>query len=91
MKVRFKREGGFAGMTMRQEAELDELPKAAQRALSTLRKLSSPQLIGSAIKRPDGFLYTFELETDTDPVVMSIEEQKVTKDIEPLIRYFEVR
>lgn len=91
MKVRFKREGGFAGMTLRQEAELNELPEEAQRALETLKRLTDVKFGGANRRRRDGFLYTFELQTSADPVVLSIDEQNVTKEIAPLIRYFEVR
>ena len=88
MKVKFKREGGFAGMTMHREVEQHELPREARRALESL------QSVGKNVQRHpgqrrDGFVYTIEFENDNVPTVVAMDEEHVPMEIAPLIRYFE--
>lgn len=87
MKVKFKREGGFAGMTLRREVEHSDLPQDAKQALRALQGVG--QTSPSPTQRRDGFLYTIEVEREAAPVVVALDEASVPQELAPLIRYFE--
>jgi hypothetical protein len=88
MKVKFKREGGFAGMTLRREVEQHELPQAARRALDSLQSIGATSQ-PPATKRRDGFVYTIEFENDHMPIVVAVDEGHVPSELAPLIHFFE--
>lgn len=85
MKVKFKREGGFAGMALQREAEDSQLPDDARKALEALQ---IPKRRRKPARR-DGFVYTVSFERNNQPVVVSLDEENVTNAVAPLIRYFE--
>jgi hypothetical protein len=87
MKIRFKREGGFAGMTIEREAEQAELPHEAQRALAKLDEMKEDQPKIPA--RRDGYTYTIEYQRNERPIVVALPEELITADVAPLISYFE--
>lgn len=88
MGVKFKREGGFAGITLKREAEVEDLPQEAGEALHVLRRMKPEGARRSSYRR-DTFLYTIEFERDGQPVVIALDEEQVPEDVVPLIRYFE--
>lgn len=88
MRVIFKREGGFAGKTIRREAEHHDLPPEARNALFVLEELKTPS-DGSPERRRDGYRYTFEFERGQEPVVVALNEEHVPTDVMPLVRFFE--
>jgi hypothetical protein len=88
MKVKFKREGGFAGMTLRREADQHELPPEARHALDHLKTVR-PKAQGQPSTRRDGFVYTIEFESDHVPIVVAIDEEQVSHELAPLIHFFE--
>jgi len=88
MKVKFKREGGFAGMTLRREAEQQDLPQAARRALDSLQVVSATAERPAPLRR-DGFVYTLEVESDHASFVVTLDEARIPKELAPLIHFFE--
>jgi hypothetical protein len=88
MKVKFKREGGFAGTTIRREAEQRDLPDDAKRALVVLQTMNAPST-KTAGPRRDGYQYTIEFERNEEQVVVALREEHIPTDLVPLIRYFE--
>ncbi|HTF16607.1 MAG TPA: protealysin inhibitor emfourin [Chryseolinea sp.] len=88
MKVRFKREGGFAGATIRREAEQRDLPQEAMNALVMLQDLRTGENHSAGLRR-DGYRYTIEFESNQEPVVVALREEQIPPDVAPLIRYFE--
>lgn len=88
MKVIFKREGGFAGLSLKRETAAEDLPEAAGRALNALGEISRAGRPHST-RRRDAFLYTIQFEHNGRPVVVALSEEQVPEAIVPLIQYFE--
>ena len=87
MKIRFKREGGFAGIMIQREAEEAELPGEAQHALARLDELKERQ--SKIPARRDGYTYTIEYQRNERPIVVALPEELITAEVAPLIKYFE--
>jgi len=85
MKVKFKREGGFAGMTVQKEVDDHVLPLEAKQALNVIRASVLP----AQSTRRDAYMYTIEFERNNQPIVVALPEEHVPTELAPLIHYFE--
>ncbi len=60
MKLKLKREGGFAGQILEREIDLQDLPANLQASVTSLLKIPKPKKGKTNPLLRDGFLYTVE-------------------------------
>jgi hypothetical protein len=84
--IRFKREGGFVGLSKTKDVDEKDLPEDIRKLLAKLAdvKVSS----GKSVRR-DGFKYTIEIEGEKTTRKYTINEEDVTAAIAPLIAYLD--
>jgi hypothetical protein len=83
--IRFKREGGFVGLSKTKEVEEKDLPEDIRKLLD---KLSEVKVRSGKSLRRDGFRYTIEVDGNAK-AKYTINEEDVTADIAPLIEYLD--
>jgi hypothetical protein len=83
--IRFKREGGFVGLSKTKEVDEKHLPDDIRKLLDKLPKVKVRS--GKSVRR-DGFRYTIVVEDDVKGKY-TINEEDVTADIAPLIEYLD--
>ena len=81
--IHFKREGGFAGLTISKEIEEKDLPDNVRKLLLKFPEIKARS--GKSVRR-DGFRYTIEIE-GKEKEKYAINEEDVTAEIAPLIDY----
>ena len=84
--IRFKREGGFVGLSKTKEVDEKDLPEDIRKLLDELPELKFSS--GKSVRR-DGFIYTIEIEGENRTRKYTINEEDVTAAIAPLIAYLD--
>ncbi|HZI24095.1 MAG TPA: protealysin inhibitor emfourin, partial [Chryseolinea sp.] len=80
--IRFKREGGFVGLSKTKEVDEKDLPEHIRKLLDELPEVKVRS--GKSVRR-DGFKYTVEIEGEKGTRKYTINEEDVTTAIAPLI------
>jgi hypothetical protein len=81
--IRFKREGGFVGLSKTKEVDEKDLPEDIRKLLDKLPEVKVRS--GKSLRR-DGFRYTIEVEENVE-AKYTINEEDVTAHLAPLIEY----
>jgi hypothetical protein len=84
--IRFKREGGFVGLSKTKEVDEKDLPEDIRKLLHKLPEVKVRS--GKSVRR-DGFKYTIEVEGEKRTAKYTINDEDVTDAIAPLIAHLE--
>lgn len=92
-KIKFERTGGFAGIRLAAEVEMDELPEDQRREiLELLDDMDFEELAdkyNSEISFPDGFVYAISVESEKREYRIVGGESTLPADMQPLIEILE--
>jgi hypothetical protein len=92
-KIKFERSGGFAGIRLSAEIELDDLPDEQRREiLHLLDKLDFDELPEKQTAKPpvpDEFFYTITVEGEHEAYRISAGETALPDPIRPLVEILE--
>ena len=93
-KIKFERTGGFAGIRLAAEFEMDELPEDQKRKILDLLDEAdfdelSERLSGET-STPDGFVYSITVQSKEKEYKVSAGESFLPDDMQPLIEKLEV-
>ena len=87
--IKFERTGGFAGIRIASDIELDDLPKdQAEQILELLDDLDFdelPQHIKGNSNVADGFNYSITVESDKREYTVTVDESAIPKKMDPLL------
>lgn len=92
-KIKFERTGGFAGIRLAAEIEMDELPEDQRREILDLiddmdfEELSEKS--AGEISFPDGFVYAISVESDKREYRIVAGESAMPADMQPLVEILE--
>jgi hypothetical protein len=84
--IHFKREGGFAGLSISKDVDETDLPENIR---ELLKKLPEVKTTTRKSLRRDGFKYTIEVEGEEKATKYIINEEDVPEPIAPLIEYLD--
>jgi hypothetical protein len=92
-KIKFERTGGFAGIRLHAEIDMDDLPKdQKQEILEILDEADFdelPEKLSSKMPIPDGFVYSITVESDEKENRVFAGESSLPSDLQPLIEILE--
>lgn len=93
-KIKFERTGGFAGIRLAAEIELDELPEDQRRELlhllDELDFEELPEKLVHQMPRPDEFSYTISvIAKDKKAYTVTAGESALPADMRPLLEMLE--
>ena len=92
-KIKFERTGGFAGIRLAAEIEMDELPEEQRREiLEMLDDMDFEELtdkITGEISFPDGFVYAISIESEKREYRIVGGESTLPADMQPLVEILE--
>jgi hypothetical protein len=92
-KIKFERTGGFAGIRLAADIEMDELPEEQRREiLDVLDEMDFEELsdkFTSGISFPDGFVYAISVESEKREYRLVAGESALPDDVQPLIEILE--
>lgn len=92
-KIKFERTGGFAGIRLAAEVEMDELPEDQRREiLELLDEMDFEELsdkYDGEISFPDGFVYAISVESEKREYRIVAGESALPADMQPLIEILE--
>ena len=94
MRIYFERTGGFAGMKLAVDLDLDNLPPDDAATLENLVddadvfNLPEP-VMGPGY--PDGFQYTLTVERDSEQRTLQVSERALPEELQPLISELSAR
>lgn len=92
-KIKFERTGGFAGIRLAAEVEMDELPDDQRREiLELLDEMDFEELsdkYDGEISFPDGFVYAISVESQKREYRIVAGESALPADMQPLIEILE--
>lgn len=92
-KIKFERTGGFAGIRLAAEIEMDELPEEQRHEiLELLDEMDFEELsdkLTGAVSFPDGFAYAISVESEKREYRIVTDESALPADMQPLIEILE--
>lgn len=92
-KIKFERSGGFAGIRLAADIEMDELPEEQRHEiLELLDEMDFEELFdkpANEISFPDGFVYSISVESQDKEYRIVAGESALPADMEPLIEILE--
>jgi hypothetical protein len=92
-KILFERTGGFAGIRIAADIEMDDLPKDQQDQISQLLdKLDFdglPEKLGDQTSLTDGFVYSITVNSLEEEHSVVTNESSMPVDLQPLIEILE--
>ncbi|HSO12482.1 MAG TPA: protealysin inhibitor emfourin [Anaerolineales bacterium] len=92
-KIKFERSGGFAGIRLAAEIEVNELPEDQKKEiLELLDELDFEELpakLGSKMPVPDEFVYSIVVESDEREYKVLAGESALPSEMQPLIEILE--
>lgn len=92
-KIKFERTGGFAGIRLAAEIELDDLPEDQRKQiLELLDEMDFEKLPGklaASTPVPDGFVYSITIEADKQEFKVAGGESALPDEMQPLIEILE--
>jgi len=92
-KIKFERTGGFAGIRLAAEIEMDDLPEDQKREIldlldeADLDELS--EKLSGKMPIPDGFVYSITVESKEKEYKVLAGESSLPDDMQPLIEILE--
>jgi len=91
--IQFERTGGFAGIRLAAEFEMDNLPDEQKREIIELiDELDFDELSGklsNKMSMPDGFVYSITVRSDVKDYQVMTGESSLPGDMQPLIERLE--
>jgi len=92
-KIKFERTGGFAGIRLAAEIEMDDLPEDQKREiLDLLDEADFDELsekLSGKMPIPDGFVYSITVESKEKEHKVLAGESSLPDDMQPLIEILE--
>lgn len=92
-KIKFERSGGFAGVRLAAEIEVNELPEDQKKEiLELLDELDFEELpakLGGKMPVPDEFVYSIVVESDEREYKVLAGESALPSEMQPLIEILE--
>jgi hypothetical protein len=92
-KIKFERTGGFAGIRLAAEIEMDELPEEQRREiLGMLDEMDFEEFSdkpASEVSFPDGFVYAISVESEKREYCIVTDESALPADMQPLVEILE--
>lgn len=92
-KIKFERSGGFAGIRLAAEIEVNELPEDQKKEiLELLDELDFEELpakLGGKMPVPDEFVYSIVVESDEREYKVLAGESALPSEMQPLIEILE--
>lgn len=92
-KIKFERTGGFAGIRLHAELDMDELPKDQKREILEILDGSDfdelPEKLSSKMPIPDEFVYSITVESGEKEKRVFAGESSLPGDLKPLIEILE--
>lgn len=92
-KIKFERTGGFAGIRLAAEIEMDELPEEQRHEiLELLDEMDFEELsdkLTGAVSFPDGFAYAISVESEKREYRIVTDESALPADMQPLVEILE--
>ena len=89
MKISYRRTGGFAGMILSYDIDVDNLPPEEANELETLVTeadfFTLPAEISAETPGTDQFQYTLTIETDQDQHTVECGDAAMPKNLQPLV------
>lgn len=91
MRIEFERTGGFAGLTMRNVIDLDNLPQEDANRLRQLIEKSNffklPGSITSSAPGVDRFHYAITVKSDGRKHTVEVDEAALPSEMKPLLQW----
>jgi hypothetical protein len=88
-KIKFERSGGFAGIILSTEIEMDDLPEDQKREIINLLDEADfdelPEKLSSKNPMPDEFIYSITAYSSEEEHSMLAGESSLPDDLQPLI------
>jgi len=92
-KIKFERSGGFAGIRLAADIEMDELPEEQRREiLGLLDEMDFEELTDkftSEVSFPDGFVYAISVESEKKEYRLVAGESALPDNMLPLVEILE--
>jgi hypothetical protein len=92
-QIKFERTGGFAGIRLTAEIEMDDLPEDQKKEiiemLDELDFEELPAKLGGKMPVPDEFVYTIVVESEEREYKVLAGESALPQDMQPLIKMLE--
>jgi hypothetical protein len=92
--IQFERTGGFAGIRLAAEIEMDDLPEDQKReVIELLDKIDFDELsekLSDKMAIPDGFVYSITVRSEAREYKVLAGESSLPGDMQPLIEKLEV-
>jgi hypothetical protein len=89
MQITFERSGGFAGMLIKKEFDLDDLPDDIEDTLKDMLKAANffalPARLPSQGAMPDSFSYLITVRSDKGTHTVEFSDGAITDNLRPLV------
>ncbi len=100
MRIKFERSGGFAGMVISKEIDVNKLAPAEAKKLSGLiqsaeffklpKKTAATAMSKRSVAQPDRFQYKVTIEDDDKKHTVIASEQNLPPNLKPLVDWLNV-
>jgi hypothetical protein len=94
MKIYFERSGGFAGMKLMLNLDLDELPADDATTLENLvdeADIFNRSEPDASLGYPDGFQYTITVELESQQRTLQFSDETLPEELQPLVSELSAR
>ncbi len=92
-KIKFERSGGFAGIRLAADIEVDDLPEDQKKEILELLDEMDfeelPKKLAGKLPVPDEFVYSIIVESEKREYKVMAGESALPKDMQPLIEILE--
>ena len=89
MRISFERSGGFAGIIIKRDFDLDDLPDEVEDSLKEMLKAAKffdlPPLLSSHGVVPDSFSYVITVKSDKGEHTVAFSEGEISDSLRPLV------
>ena len=91
MKIKVERSGGFGGIVVTNQVDVDTLPPSLEK---TVKEISDKKIKNSSLKSTpkgasDYYCYTITLDDGTKRHVIECNEYNINKNLKELVNYIE--
>lgn len=95
MRISFERSGGFAGVTMRADLNVDTLPDADAKKVTKMVRdaefFDLPRRITASTPQPDRFQYKITVSDKGKQKTVTTGDQAAPASLKPLLKYLDTQ